>query len=261
MFDLNKPNDQRAFVHKSFIGKFVRKAVGTAIGFTPVGRVAKTVVNLIKPPARPTLPAGVQPALPSETAKQIGKELKFGGGDQAIGFPQPFNGGSPRSIGLPVAMSPCTPPLVECKQNCVSPNSDFGRRCLESIGVRVGNGETFPGGTPVGDAVNGRYGAALEPGVMQINRSVCLKGMTLGNDGLCYNKGSISNKERMWPRGRRPLLTGGDMRAIAIAARAGTKLEGATKRLRSLGMMKRLPAPRKAPAPHQHAKQISAVSV
>ncbi len=106
----------------------------------------------------------------------------------------------------------------------------------------------------------GRYGAALEPGVMMIERSVCLRGMTLGDDGLCYNKGAITNKQRQWPRGRRPLLTGGDMRAIGIAARAGSKLDRTTKRLRSLGMMKALPKGR-GTAPHAHAKPVTAVSV
>jgi len=91
----------------------------------------------------------------------------------------------------------------------------------------------------------GRYGAGLVPGTHVINRAVCLRGMVLGNDGLCYNKSQISNKEREWPRGRRPLLTGGDMRAISTAARAGRRLEGATKRLQKIGLMKK-PAPRRS---------------
>jgi len=107
----------------------------------------------------------------------------------------------------------------------------------------------------------GQYGAALEPGVMMIERSVCPTGTQLAKDGLCYNKGSITNSQRMWPRGRRPLLTGGDMRAIGIAAGAGRKLDRTTKRLRALGMMKALPKGRGAPRAHAHAKPIAAVSV
>ena len=106
----------------------------------------------------------------------------------------------------------------------------------------------------------GQYGAALEPGVMMIERSVCLPGMQLAKDGLCYNKGAITNSQRMWPRGRRPLLTGGDMRAIGIAARAGSKLDRTTKRLRALGMMKPLPKSRGS-TNHRHAKPVAAVSV
>ena len=102
----------------------------------------------------------------------------------------------------------------------------------------------------------GQYGAGLMPGNMVIDRAVCLRGMQLGNDGLCYNKGQITNRQRMWPAGRRPLLTGGDMRAISTAARAGKRLEGATKRLQKLGLMRK-PAPRRklltsGPSVHHH---------
>lgn len=108
----------------------------------------------------------------------------------------------------------------------------------------------------VGEAVMGQYGAGLMPGNMVIDRAVCLRGMQLGNDGLCYNKGQITNRQRMWPAGRRPLLTGGDMRAISTAARAGKRLEGATKRLQKLGLMRK-PAPRRklltsGPSVHHH---------
>jgi len=144
-----------------------------------------------------------------------------------------------------------------CEGNCVFPDSDFGRRCLQETGA----GERFPrGGGQVGEAVMGRFGAGLHPGVENIQRSVCLTGMILGEDGLCYNKGQISNSQRMWPRGRRPLLTGGDMRAISIAARAGRRVEATTKRLQGLGMIKK-PASRRALPRHQHAKEIAAVSV
>lgn len=88
-----------------------------------------------------------------------------------------------------------------------------------------------------------------------ITRRVCERGMVLGSDGLCYRKGSISNKQREWPRGRRPLLTGGEMRAIGIAAAAAKKLQRSQKRLQAMGM---LPKPRRsstrrlAPGHHTH---------
>jgi len=109
---------------------------------------------------------------------------------------------------------------------------------------------------PVGQAVMGQYGAGLVPGSMAVSRAVCLRGMQLGNDGVCYNKSQISNKQRMWPAGRKPLLTGGDMRAIGIASRAGRRLEGATKRLQKMGMMKK-PASR-ARGPTQHQRLLEA---
>jgi len=102
----------------------------------------------------------------------------------------------------------------------------------------------------------GRYGAALVPGVHVINRSVCLPGMQLGKDLLCYNKSQITNKQRRWPQGRRPLLTGGDMRAISTAARAASRLERTTKRLQKIGLMKKPPPRRKqitsGPTEHHH---------
>ena len=233
-----RPNDRRGILHKSFIGRAIGTAVKTfvpAIG-TAVG-VVKAARSAFRTRGRPT-PARTTTArvtLAGQQGQQLGRALKFPG--TTVG------GG----IGLaPPQRTPCDFPMVrDSEGRCRTPTSgEFG-------------GEQFG----VGDAVMGRYGAALEPGVKIIERSVCLAGMQLGDDGLCYNKGAISNKQRMWPRGRRPLLTGGDMRAIGIAARAGSKLDRTTKRLRSLGMMKALPAPRKARAAHAHAKPVAAVSV
>jgi len=99
----------------------------------------------------------------------------------------------------------------------------------------------------------GRYGAGLVPGSIIIDRAVCLKGMVLGDDGLCYNRAQISNKQREWPRGRRPLLTGGDMRAISIAAAAGARLERTAKRLQKIGLMKK---PNRGPTRRQIAAEI-----
>jgi len=103
---------------------------------------------------------------------------------------------------------------------------------------------SLPGGEKVcdmvfGGAVMGRYGAALQPaqGNTWINR--CPTGTVLGKDGLCYNKRDISNTERKWPKGRAPLLTGGQMRAIGVASAAAKKLERTTKRLQGMGMMKK----------------------
>ena len=109
--------------------------------------------------------------------------------------------------------------------------------------------------TGAGAAVRGRHGAALEPVREPTITRRCLRGMVLGNDGLCYNKRDITNAERWWPRGRRPLLTGGEMRAISVAARAAGKLETKTKQLRKMGMLKPLPKRgriRSGPTEHHH---------
>lgn len=168
--------------------------------------------------------------------KEQGKDLKFGGG---IVVPAEFQ-----------FDDECPGSLVMASDgHCVAPGSGHFRKHFGGAeGVSV---------VPVGEAVMGRYGAALRPGSMLIDRAVCLRGMQLADDGLCYNKSQISNKQRKWPAGRKPLLSGGDMRAIGIAARAGARLAKTTSRLRSLGMMKALPKPRARP--HQHAKQATAV--
>jgi len=98
-----------------------------------------------------------------------------------------------------------------------------------------------PGGGGVGSirsfgpAVMGFYGAAIEPGTLPISRRTCPRGTVLGKDGLCYNK--ISNSDRMWPKGRAPLLTGGDLNAITRAKRASTKIQNKVRDLQGMGML------------------------
>jgi len=248
-----RPNDHRGFLHKSFIGRAVGKAVTTFVpGASTVVDVVKTGRSLFRgggrsrsPAARPTVPRTTTARVTefSVGEKELGKFLKF----PEFTAPQTGRGGfRPGRRGFaPPQRAPCDFPMVrDSEGRCRTPTSgEFG-------------GEQFG----VGAAVMGRYGAALEPGEKIITRSVCLAGMQLGDDGLCYNRGAITNKQRMWPRGTQPLLTGGERRAISIAARAGAKLDRTTKKLRALGMMKALPAPRK-PRAHAHAKPVAAVSV
>jgi len=119
------------------------------------------------------------------------------------------------------------------------------RTCGEATtGVDVGTGREFSERTRMGEATMGRYGAAMVPDMLAISRADCtfdgtVRGLILGDDGLCYNKSQLSNKERKWPRGRRPLLTGGEMRAISIAARAAGRVSRTTKRLADIGMLKK----------------------
>jgi len=258
-----RPADQRGFIHKSKFGKFVGGAISTATSFIPAVGIAKQAVGFGqslfgKQKARPVAPrtTTARPSLAGAQGKELGRQLKLGdlGG---VFQPQRSRGIiAPRGSGLPPLLpvgggggrdpggraGPCDFPMVlDSAGRCRTPTSgEFG-------------GEQFG----VGAAVMGRYGAALEPGSQIIDRAICLRGMQLGDDGLCYNKSQITNKQRMWPAGRKPLLSGGDMRAISIAARAGRRLEGATKRLQRLGMMKKA-TPRRL-APHQHAKASTAV--
>jgi hypothetical protein len=254
MFSENggKPNDRRGFVHKTLLG-----AVGGAVkGFVtggPTGALAGGVKSLIKQPARATVSRTVtaRPGFTGSQEKEFGRGLKFGGsGALPEGTRRLHFGGEGVRSRAETAIRQVRSRFAgggngNGDDGCVFPaRRDPGTgRCKIFLGERAGP----DGGAPVGDAVMGRHGAALEPGIMTIDRAVCLRGMVLGNDGLCYNKRQISNRDRMWPRGRAPLLTGGEMRAISIAARAGGKVERTTKRLRKLGMMKAPPARRALP--------------
>ena len=216
-----RPNDERGFVHKKLIRGIGKIAgVASAVGIPGASLVSRAARTL----APRTTTARVSPTTVAQ--RQFGQNLKFGN------IPE-------------LGTGPCDfPRVLDNQGRCRTPTSgEFGGPQFEP-----------------GNAVMGRYGAAIEPGSMIIDRAVCLRGMQLADDGLCYNKSQISNKQRMWPAGRKPLLSGGDMRAISTAARAGKRLEGATKRLQRLGMMKK-PASRRALPAHQHAKPIAAVSV
>ena len=232
------PTDQRGFIHKKLLG-----GISKITGFLPipgaqvVSRVSRFLgggqISRVQParvPARPvsrTTTARVSGF--SRAEKRGGQVAKFGG-------PEP--GGTTFSADS----GPCLDPaLVRAPDgHCVAPGSGHARR----HGVGDGRVPEF-----AGEAVMGQFGAGQAPTFQTIQRSVCFRGMTLGLDGLCYNKGSITNKQRMWPRGRRPLLTGGDMRAIGVAARAGARLDRTTTRLRQLGMMKALPKARSRKCP------------
>lgn len=215
---VGRPGDAQGFVHKKLLG-----LVSKVTSFVP-GPVAGVVSGVTRRLAgsRGTV-SRTQTARPtafSVAGKEAGRRAKVGGAE--------------------FVSAPCNFPKV----------LDADGRCRTPTSGRFG-GEQFG----VGEAVMGRYGAALEPGSRIVDRAVCLRGMQLGNDGLCYNKSQIRNNQRMWPAGRKPLLSGGDMRAIAIAARAGRRMEGATKRLQRLGMMKK-PASRARGAPRGKAMVI-----
>jgi len=101
-----------------------------------------------------------------------------------------------------------------------------------------------------GDAVGGQFGVGLVPAQRPSSTSICPRGSVLGKDGLCYNKRGFPNSQRKWPKGRAPLLTGGERNAITKASRAARKIERTTKQLQRLGMIKK-PSRRRAAAPRQ----------
>jgi len=207
-----RPGDRRNFVHKRLLG-----AIGGFAQGGPIGAARGFVA------ARPAVPRSqtARPSAAGAAGQELGRDLKFGG----------------RSLSITRAA-----PGDDCRIPGMRRDPGTGQ-CRWFLGDRAGP----DGGAPVGDPVMGQYGAALAPGIMTIDRAICPRGMRLATDSLCYNKTQISNKQRMWPTGRKPLLTGGEMRAISTASRAGKRLEGATKRLQGLGFMKK-PIPRKAKA-------------
>ena len=208
-----RENGGRPGDERGFIHKkFLRVAAKFGGAIPLVGGIVKTVAT----------------ALTGDQQKDRGRNIKLGNGTALVPTILGTAGGCPDGMEWSVLHG----------------------QCIVS-GAKGKRERFFPGGaTGFGNAVIGQYGAALEPGSMMIDRAVCPRGTQLANDGLCYNKGQITNKQRMWPAGRKPLLTGGDMRAISIASRAGRRMELTTKRLQKMGMMRK-PARRAVPAGHR----------
>lgn len=231
MIELDQlPNARRYFVHKRLLG--AAKGFVTS-GFNPLSAVGGFVAPT-GPPVRRPAPRSqtARPTVTSAAEKEAGRAFKFGGATSILkrAFRRTPSGPSgpfarPLTAGLL-----CLPPFFRQADGSCKFDLDPGR------------GTGLPGGdqdVPVGQAVMGRYGAALTPGSKIVDRAVCLAGMQLGDDGFCYNRGSIRNSQRMWPRGRRPLLTGGDMRAISIASRAAARLTNTAVRLQEMGLIKK----------------------
>lgn len=131
---------------------------------------------------------------------------------------------------------PCRTGLIRNQSGrCVAPSGGLGGIIRRAV----------PGGSE-GLEMSG------VPGTRTIVRRVCPRGSVLGIDGNCHNKRAIRNADRWWPAPRKPLMTGGDLNAIATAARAARRLETAKKRLEKMGMIKK---PRK-PITVAQAKKV-----
>jgi hypothetical protein len=148
--------------------------------------------------------------------------------------------------------------------------SDVGKCVSPTPGIKGKAQRFFPGGktgydpAEYGEAVMGQFGAGMIPATMEGVTRRCPRGAVLATDGLCYNTRDLANKNREWPRGRRPLLTGGEMRAISIASAAAAKFERTQKRLQRMGMIKtpRRIAARRQPVAHRaHAQGTSIINV
>lgn len=229
-----RPGDQRQFIHKKLLG-----GISKVAGFLPIPG------------------AGV--------ISRVAGALSGGGAPRASGLPAHFpqntqffrpGGGlppTPGAVGFPMAtgvrgLLPAGPSPGPCPAGTF-PTGNINRPCVAADSP-LGAAELG------GDAIAGRYGAGFVAGSRISDTAVCPRGTKLGNDGICYAK--LANKDRMYPRGRRPLLTGGEMRAISIAARAATRVKSNNKRLMSLGLLPK--ASRRAPAKvahHHHANGVT----
>lgn len=223
-----RPGDERGFFHKKILG-----AIGKVAGFLPIPGA-----GLIGTAARalsgggggtPTRSGGRPPTFrqlrdqgySATEARRISR-----GQGLPLSIPQTFRptlsfaGATPGGNGRGGPCRPGTIPDPQGRGYCVSPQSPFGQQAL-------GGG---------GQVVEGRYGPAYVPGSEMRDVAVCPPGFALGKDDLCYE--GLANRRRKYPRGRRPLLTGGDMSAISRARRAGVRMANAKSDLISIGMLK-----------------------
>jgi len=224
------------FVHKRLIGaaKGLIASGGNPLaavaGFAGGGAQAVIAPAMQKVKAR-SLKFGAWPGSPAPSLN-LGRKTAHRALHKArkvalrLGLPDPGHGrhAGTRAIVAPAA-APCVWPMR------IDPLSG---ECRAFIGSQSGRDPT-----PVGDAIMGRYGAAYQPGSLIVDRAVCLPGDVVGDDGLCYPKAALKNSEREWPRGRRPLLTGGEMRAISIASRAAGRMTRTAVRLQEIGLIKK----------------------
>jgi len=232
-FLLERPGDVRNFVHKSFIGKFVGGIVSKTIGSVPiVGGIASSVFDRIRGAGASTVPqATACPPGFINVGGQCTPRLALPGGTTVSPVIGQFRGPPAAQNGQFV---PPTRPQVEIRQS-------MGLEADPAAGV----------------AVMGRFGAGFEPAVFMSDTRRCGRGAVLGVDGICYNKRDLRNSERFWPRGRRPLLTGGEMRAISTASSAAKKLQRKQKQLEGLGLLKKSASRTRRALPAGHRAQLT----
>jgi len=221
-----RPGDSRAFIHRR-IGRGLKSFVTS--GFNPVAAAGAFFTPSDQPRRRLT-PRGAtaRPSARGAAQQARGRAVKFGG--TAVEF-RGLSRATAATAGCGFGQK-IDPATGLC---AFFLGSGPGIDILSPSALEGGISAALPGG----EVVMGRYGAGMVPGSKIIDKAICIPGMLLGDDGVCYNKSQIKNSERQWPRGRRPLLTGGEMRSIAIAARAAGRLERTSKRLQKIGLLKK----------------------
>jgi len=247
--------DERGFVHKRFISAAKGFITG---GFNPLSALSGFLTgggggDFANRQAAATAAAAArqQPTfqIPAPSVVRIASPLSMG--------IAPRGGGHAGTAAMRAQML-SVPDIVQEGFDLITggngpiPGGRFSTNGCNPPNVLVGDICTPPGSPagPAGQAILGRFGAALEPTFQTFNKRVCLPGMVLGKPEmgglpLCYNVGAISNKQRLWPRGTAPLLTGGEMACIRKAATAKGKVERTAKRL---GILKAAPRRKTGPS-------------
>jgi len=203
-----RPGDVRGFVHKRIFGG-IKGVVGGFLGGGPLGAISGGLSGIF---------GGGSKAVPQVT--QCPPGFFFNGVNcqpqQVLAPLQPLPGIPLGKQGIPGRIFPTPAPPVGRERPLTLPAGPVG---------------------VTGEAVLGQFGAGFEPEVFDTMVRRCPRRAVLGADGICYNRGDLRNSDRFWPRGRRPLLTGGDMRAISTASSAAKKLQRKQKQLQQLGLL------------------------
>lgn len=245
-----RPGDVRGFVHRRIFGG-IKGAIGGLLGGGPLGVLGGAAKGFITAGRRPRPPV-VRPVFDAPIL--VGQ--------------RPLAAGRPS----PLTLTKCPPGFVLSRSGCVPTGAvaptrrrsvfqGFGEDVLRTITGReappMGAAAFAEQEVEFGEAVMGQYGAGIQPGNRVQNTAVCPRGTVLGTDGICYNRRDIRNTERMWPRGRRPLLTGGDMRCISVASAAAGKLRRKQKQLEELGLLKKPTTRRRKALPPGHHAHVA----
>ena len=228
---VGRPGDVRHFIHRSFIGRAVGGVVSSVVGSVPlVGGLASGLFDRLRGAGASTVPQATS-CPPGFISTPTGCVPRFSATSSQPLLVQPRRLGSGQGVSQQFGTVPQpTGPQTQIR-------TELGLAVDPAAGVPV----------------MGRFGAGFEPSVFMTDTRRCGRGAVLGVDGICYNKRDLRNTERFWPRGRRPLLTGGEMRAISTASSAAKKLQRKQKQLESLGLLKKsAPRSRRAlPAGHR----------
>ncbi len=249
MTHLERLRDEGGFIHRSSIGRFVGGIASSIVGTVPiVGGIASGLITSFTGGGEtvPGTQAGCPPGFVRDASGRCAPTGTIAFEPRGTGL----NGGRGLSNRLP--RNPCTAPgffPTGPGGRCESPGEMRTRLAPSSV---MGNG-----GIPRPEiptlAVTGQFGAGFEASIISREMRLCPPKTVLGVDGVCYNRRDLRNDERAWPRGRRPLLTGGEMRAVSTASAAAKKLQRKQKQLQELGLLPKPQRTRRALLPGHRA--------